>query len=237
MNNKKIRWRYVYLNHEKTNYKVSSDGRIKNTITKHFISLNTIDKYGYVQVCLSHKNKKYVKTLHTIVATAFIPNPENKPQVNHKNGNKLKNDVDNLEWVTAKENIIHAYNNGLHDNVAKGETHGLNVYSENVIHKVCELLQDGKMSVQEISYTTGVAKSTIHDILSGKYWKHISDKYDIYSYRERRRFRYVDEETRKEIKRLAKLQFTSKEIRKSLSLPYSDKLYSVISYYVGKYKI
>ena len=237
MKNKKIRWRYIYLDNEKTKYKVSSDGRVKNTLTNRILSLNTIDRYGYVQICLSHKNKKYIKTLHTLVATAFIPNPENKPQVNHKNGNKLKNCVDNLEWATAKENVDHAYKTGLHDNVAKGNKHGLNVYEESTIKRVCELLELGEKSITEISYITGVSKSTIHDVLGEKYWTHISKDYKIHEFRNRRRFKYVSEDTMKDIKKLAKLHFTSKEIRKYLNLPYSDKLYSVIAYYVNKYKM
>lgn len=67
----------------------------------------------YYMVKLSKNNKKRMKSIHRLVAEAFIPNPENKQQINHINGNKYDNRVENLEWVTPNENMIHAYKSGL----------------------------------------------------------------------------------------------------------------------------
>lgn len=72
-----------------------------------------ISKHGYYYVNIyKNNNRKTVKN-HRLVAEAFIPNPENKPEVNHKDGDKLNNKISNLEWVTSSENIYHAVHTGL----------------------------------------------------------------------------------------------------------------------------
>lgn len=92
------------------NYYVTDTGDIysrSNRLNGRIRKLKpTKDKNGYMVVYLGKSNKKLV---HRLVAQAFIPNPENKPQVNHKNGNKKDNMVKNLEWVTISENGLHAY--------------------------------------------------------------------------------------------------------------------------------
>lgn len=71
------------------------------------------DKDGYVLVTLCTGNKSRCYRVHKLVAQAFIPNPENKPQVNHINGDKTDNRAENLEWCTAQENNLHALRTGL----------------------------------------------------------------------------------------------------------------------------
>lgn len=78
------------------------------------------DGSGYLMAFLSKDGKLSRFKVHRLVASAFIPNLGNKPQVNHKDGNKKNNSVENLEWVTNSENIAHAYRNGLkHCNIKK----------------------------------------------------------------------------------------------------------------------
>lgn len=71
------------------------------------------DKDGYKLVNLSRNKKIYTKKVHRLVAQTFIPNPNNYPEVNHKDGDKANNRVENLEWVTHQQNIVHSYKYGL----------------------------------------------------------------------------------------------------------------------------
>lgn len=89
-------------------YKISNLGRFYNLLT-NYKSKGAIDNTGYRRVHLNNKSC----LLHRLVAEAFIPNPQNKSQVNHIDGNKLNNNVDNLEWCTPKENMVHASKNKL----------------------------------------------------------------------------------------------------------------------------
>ena len=88
------------------NYEVSNLGRVKN-IKSGRILKPKLRRDGYLGFRLYENNKQKYLLLHRIIATAFIDNPEEKPQVNHIDENKLNNDLSNLEWCTAKENMIH----------------------------------------------------------------------------------------------------------------------------------
>lgn len=105
-------------------YQISNLGRIKRLdklrierrrtyVVKEKIMKPNILITGYYYVNLYKNSKPKHKTIHRLVAQAFISNPENKPFINHKDGNKLNNCVYNLEWVTCGENNIHALNTGL----------------------------------------------------------------------------------------------------------------------------
>lgn len=80
-------------------YEVSNTGEVRNRITKNIL-IPQKDNKGYLRVRMSLHDRKVSAKIHRLVAIAFIPNPENKPQVNHINCNKEGNRVENLEWVT-----------------------------------------------------------------------------------------------------------------------------------------
>jgi hypothetical protein len=88
-------------------YQISSYGNVKNKVGK--LLGERIDSNGYNRVRL-YGNEIKNKLVHRLVADAFIPNQKNKKQINHKDGDKLNNNIDNLEWVTHSENQIHRYN-------------------------------------------------------------------------------------------------------------------------------
>lgn len=95
-------------------YFISNLGRLKGRSGK--IIKTYINHEGYYTICLKpngRNGKAQCVRIHRLIAEAFIPNPENKPFVNHIDGNKRNNDITNLEWCTNQENIIHAFKTGL----------------------------------------------------------------------------------------------------------------------------
>lgn len=108
-------------------YQVSNLGRVKSLARiikrgkieqhrKQKILTPSLCRGGYLSAIISNEAISKRIKIHRLVAQAFIPNPDNKPQVNHINGVKTDNKMENLEWMTCKENIIHSIRNGMHYN-------------------------------------------------------------------------------------------------------------------------
>jgi hypothetical protein len=102
------------------NYRISSKGYVINKATKKKMA-TSLTEDGYVTVRLTKDKKVKRFRLHRLVAIHFIPNPENKEEVNHIDGDKLNNGEDNLEWHTRQENATHAKETGLYTNQKRRE--------------------------------------------------------------------------------------------------------------------
>lgn len=137
---------------------------LKEVIKKVFKGSNG---YPCVSICIDQVRIQFV--IHRLIAKAFIENPENKPEVNHIDGNKMNFCLSNLEWCTKSENTIHAFKNGLMD--IKGEKHmhsKLNNESVLDIRRNCS-----KKDVREYAKRYSVNPSTVRDVLKNRTWTHI----------------------------------------------------------------
>ena len=171
-----IEWKPLVFEGNATNYEVNNIGDVRNKLSGKILS-PYIDRDGYKHVSIIVNGNQYHRGVHRFVAQAFIPNPDNKPQVNHINGNKQCNWVGNLEWVTCSENAKHAFSTGLKHAIL-GSNNVLSHYTDDDINDVCRMLASG-VSNKKISQITGVDRKYITDIKKGRRWKHISRNYNI----------------------------------------------------------
>lgn len=155
--------------------RVIENGRCKPYTIRGTVLKQKMSRCGYKSVTLQNAGTRVYPSVHRLVAKAFIPNQKDLPQVNHIDGNKENNTVSNLEWVTASENINHAFSIGLKP---RGEGSPLTDLDEKVIHKVCEMLSEGYLNT-EVVKTLGVTRDVVSKIKTGQSWKHITSLYPI----------------------------------------------------------
>lgn len=155
---------------------VDRKGHFWNSRTKNRIAVSSTTK-GYLKVTTKVSGVTVNCLAHRAVALAFIPNPENKPTVNHKNAIKTDNRVENLEWSTQKEQIAHSSEMGLRD-VKKGEESNLSKYSEDDIRNVCSMIEGGYRNC-DISKKLDIKQELISSIRMGRCWQHITKDYNL----------------------------------------------------------
>lgn len=143
-------------------YIITKTGDIYNKHNKRKLKPQLNGK-GYLRVSIGKK----LMFVHRLVAQTYIPNPENKLQVNHKDGNKLNNHVDNLEWVNNLENRKHAVNNGLHLCGDKCN------YAKLTSNEAQAILDNDTNTIEELANMFNVSISTIYDIKQKRTWKHL----------------------------------------------------------------
>jgi len=167
-------WRFVkgYEDY----FLISNYGKVFSIRTERILK-TFIHKQGYEVFSTrigGRKGKVKLFKVHRLVTEAFIKNPENKPQVNHIDGDKQNNCVANLEWVTAKENTQHALKIGL-SVPCKGEQHGLSKLKEEDIRFIRNnyIAYDKKLGTNGLAKYFNVHHSIISDVVNRKTWKHI----------------------------------------------------------------
>lgn len=168
-------------------YEVSNKGRVRSKsyvkhgrnvngpfsfITKPKIMSIPVNQHGYPQVRLrlSDGTDRSVM-VHRLVAEAFIPNPLNLPQVNHKDSARTNNNVGNLEWCTAQENVQHSYDYGLNSNA--GEKHPRRVLTDEIVKHIRALKADG-WRVVDIARRLGLKYHTVSKVVHGHNWSNVT---------------------------------------------------------------
>lgn len=160
-------------------YQVSSLGNVKSLdrYVKHYRGGNCFKKgatlkpsknrKGYYLIVLAKEGISRSKSIHRIVAETFIPNQQNKPQVNHKDGNKTNNSVQNLEWATQEENMTHAFENGLNKGSMlgkKGVSHPRNLLTQYDVNEIKKMYNQG-VKIKYIANSFNVSYKTIQRAL------------------------------------------------------------------------
>lgn len=144
-------------------YEVTDTGKIYSNKRKNKIELiGKICNSGYRMVILTINRKKKYINVHRLIAKSFIPNPENLPEVNHIDCNKLNNNVCNLEWVSTRENQLHAI---------KNRRNGKLKINMRIANEIRTLYHTGEYSHRKLSSIFKISKSEIGSIINNKRWK------------------------------------------------------------------
>jgi hypothetical protein len=157
-------------------YEISNLGRVRSLIKKgnslYKIKKTNMDvSTGYINIQLRKNNIPLTKRVHRLVAETFIPNLDNKPIVNHIDGNKKNNRVDNLKWVTYSENTLHSFKLGLQKKIFGNNNYITKIKDEDVL-KIRELIKEGKTN-RDIAKLYKVNPSQISRIKTGKRRKNL----------------------------------------------------------------
>lgn len=215
-------WKRVKIDGFITSYVVNMNGEIRHIYTDKVKSAHK-NQSGYLMVNIYYNHSWHLVSVHRIVALMFIPNPLNKPEVNHIDGNKLNNSVSNLEWVTHQENVIHATKTGLNP-VRVGFNAANNKYTESQISNVIKMLKKDPSNMSKISRKTGIPIDTVFLIKSGRRYNELSSSLGFTPIEPKHRFDFNDYVM--DVKRLVKLGLSNKEIREKIPIPISPFIYN-----------
>lgn len=173
-----MRWNKMMKQYKNTNYCVTDDGKVftyypTSRKNKYYEKKYQLSNRGYLRISMNIDKKCYMKSIHRLVAESYIPNPNNLPEVNHKDGDKLNNNVSNLEWITKSNNIKHSYDvlkrirKG-----AKGEKSGKSKLTNEQVEYVRQHYKPyhKEYSLEALAKKFGVKSNTLHYIIHNKTW-------------------------------------------------------------------
>ena len=157
-------------------YSVSDQGRVRrdtdyNSTKSGKILKPQLNKSGYQQITLNLNKKRVTSRLHKLVALAFLPISDETLQINHKNGIKLDNRLENLEWCTGSENVKHAMNIGLIE-PTRGSSHKSSKLTEDQVLEIRKLYVEG-FKQKDLALKFGIHQTLISSIITRKTWTHI----------------------------------------------------------------
>ena len=150
-------------------YRITNEGRVFNSITNKVLKPK-IDNEGYWKIVFQVKGKRIEKRLHRLIALAFIENKDDKPFVNHIDGDKLNYHLDNLEWCTPKENAVHASENNL---LRFGENHKSSSITEEQARIIISEIENGLKVSDIVKKYDFATKSIVEKIKNKTRWKHL----------------------------------------------------------------
>ena len=206
------KWKDIFVDGINTGYKISNTGEIilpNGKIAKQYVSSSG---YKTIWIHINGKRNNHPMLVHRLVAEAFIPNPENKPEVNHIDCNKCNNWVGNLEWCTRKDNVHYAISLG---HQPKGINHKKSKCTEDQIRAACRMLENPDITLTYICQNTGVPIKTLKHIRFDNGWSHISKDYNIYTPKRKNGPKFSPISI--EIKSMINKGFSSDDILKELS--------------------
>lgn len=147
-------------------YSINTNAVIKSIRFGRILKHTTMPNgYKVIRLC----GKFYY--VHRLVALTYLDNPNKKKQVNHKDGNKANNALDNLEWMTCRENIHHSYRLGMSDNY--GERNGMSKLNKQNVYIIKYLSKYTKLTIRELAYIFDINSATIVSIQHKRTWKSV----------------------------------------------------------------
>lgn len=150
-------------------YEINSEGIVRRISTQQ-IKKPYIIHNGYLAVQLNIEGKRKGYLIHRLIAEYFIPNPKNKPFINHIDSNRLNNVLSNLEWCTHQENVIHSYKQGFSSNT--GSKNGFSKLNEELVKEIRKRHSLGETNKQ-IAKNIGVSENCIQQVTKRINWKHV----------------------------------------------------------------